>query len=86
VIVEGWQVRESQYLKSFEDRGKQKGALERAREDVLRILRSRLGTPEPEAIRLAIEGTNDLGVLDRWFDAALTVPSWADFQAAMQQG
>jgi hypothetical protein len=79
--LEGWEVRESQYLKSFEDRGEVK----RARADLLRVLLSRLGSPAPEPIRLAIEGTNDLGILDRWFDAALAAASWADFQAAMQQ-
>jgi hypothetical protein len=80
--LEGWEVRESQYLKSFEDRGEVK----RARADLLRVLRSRLGTPAPEPIRLAIEGTNDLGILDRWFDAALAATSWDEFQALMKQG
>jgi hypothetical protein len=82
--LEGWEMRESQYLKSFEDRGEAKGEVKRARADLLRILQSRLGVPVPEPIRLAIEGTNDLAVLDRWFDAALVAASWADFQAAMQ--
>jgi hypothetical protein len=80
--LEGWEVRESQYTKSFEARGEVK----RARADVLRVLQSRLGTPAPEPVRLAVEGTNDLGVLDRWFDAALVAASWEDFQAAMSRG
>jgi len=84
--LEGWEVRESQYGKSIEARGEQKGELRRQRVDLLRVLQSRLGSPAPEPIRLAIEGTNDLSVLDRWFDAALTAASWADFQAAMRQG
>jgi hypothetical protein len=83
-LLEGWEVRESQYLKSFEDRGEAKGEVKRARTYLLRGLQSRLGSPVPEPIRLAIEGTNDLAVLDRWFDAALAAASWADFQAAMQ--
>src|SRR5262249_1869279 len=80
--LEGWEVRESQYLKSFEDRGEVK----RARVDVLRVLQSRLGTPAPEPIRLAAEGTNDLGVRARWFDAALAATSWEAFQAAWTRG
>jgi len=84
--LEGWEVRESQYLKSFEIRGEQKGELHGRRAYLLRVLQSRLCTPAPEPIRLAIEGTTDLGVLDRWFDAALTAASWADFQAVMHQG
>jgi hypothetical protein len=83
--LEGWEVRESQYSKTIEARGEQKGELKRARADLLRALQSRLGTPAPEPIRLAIEGTNDLGILDRWFDAALTAPSWSDFQTQMKQ-
>jgi hypothetical protein len=79
--LEGWEVRESQYLKSFEAWGEVK----QARAYLLRALKSRLGAAAPEPIRLAIEGTNDLGILDRWFDAALAASSWADFQAAMQQ-
>jgi hypothetical protein len=74
-------VRESQYLKNLEARGEMRAL----RADVLRVLQSRLGTPAPEPIRLAIEGTNDLAVLDRWFEAALASPSWADFQVAIQQ-
>jgi hypothetical protein len=84
--LEGWEMRESQYLKSFEARGEQQGEVRGRRAYLLRVLQSRLGTPAPEPILLAIEGTNDLGVLDRWFDAALAATSWADFQAATQQG
>src|SRR5207237_6634505 len=80
--LEGWEVRESQYSKSYEV----KGEVKRARTDLLRLLQSRLGAPIPEPLRLAIEGTNDLGILDRWFDTALTAASWEEFQAAMQQG
>jgi hypothetical protein len=82
--LEGWEVRESQYIKGFEDRGEQKGKLAQARADMLRVLRSRVGTPAPEPIRLAIEGTNDLGTLDRWFDVALSVTSWDEFQSKMK--
>jgi hypothetical protein len=73
-------VRESQYTKSIEARGEVK----RARADILRVLLSRLGAPAPEPLRLALEGTNDLGVLDRWLEAAVVATSWADLQVAMQ--
>jgi hypothetical protein len=84
--LEGWEVRESQYSKSIEARGEQKGEARARRADMLRVLQSRLDTPAPEPLRLAIEGTNDLAILDRWFEAALTAPSWADFQAVVQRG
>ncbi len=79
--LEGFEVRESEYSKTIEA----KGEVKRARAYVLRALQSRLGTPAPEPLRLAIEGTNDLAVLDRWFEAALATTSWADFQGVMQQ-
>jgi len=59
--LEGWQVRESQYLKSFEARGEVK----RARAYLLEGLQVRLDSPVPEPIRLAIEGTNDLDTINR---------------------
>ena len=49
-------MRESQYLKTIETRGK----VEQARADVLTGLSLKLGSPVPESIRLAVEGTNDL--------------------------
>ncbi len=79
-------MRESQLSKQIETRGKHLGELERARADMLRVLQAHLKSAAPEPIRLAIEGTNDLGTLDRWFDEALTATSWAQFEAAMKQG
>jgi hypothetical protein len=84
--LEGWQLRESQYLKSFEDRGEQRGEARTRRADLIRVLQFNLKTPAPEPIRLAIEGTNDLGILDRWFDEALKAASWVEFEAAMKRG
>jgi hypothetical protein len=83
--LEGWEVRESQYSKSIEARGEHKGEVKRARTDVLQGLRLKFGSPVPEPIRLAIEGTNDLARLDHWFQALFTVSSWAEFQALLQQ-
>src|SRR5436309_4229182 len=74
--LEGWEVRESQYLKSFENRGEVRAR----RADMLEVLEFRLGSPAPEPIRLAIEGTNDLETINRWFRAMLTVSSWEEFQ------
>jgi hypothetical protein len=79
--LEGWEVRESQYIKSIQVEGEVK----RARTYVLEGLQMRLGGPAPEPIRLAIEGTNDLGRLDRWFRALFTLNSWEEFQSLMKQ-
>jgi hypothetical protein len=84
-LLEGWEVRESQYLKSFEDRGEAKGLVKRAQADLLTGLRLKFGSPVPEPVRLAIEGTNDLARLDRWFQALFAVSSWTEFEALLQQ-
>jgi hypothetical protein len=83
--LEGWEVRESQYLKGIETRGKHMGAVEQARAYLLEGLRLKFGSPVPEPVRLAIDGTNDLTTLDRWFQALFTVSSWTEFQALLHQ-
>ncbi len=75
-------MRESQYIKRWRDEGIDLGALRTRREDLLRVVR-RLEDPVPEALRLAIEGTNDLQTLDRWFDAALGADTIAEFRKAI---
>lgn len=83
--LEGWEVRESQYSKTIEARGEHKGEVKRARAYLLEGLEIRLGSPTPEPIRLAIEGTNDVETLNRWFRLMFTVDSWAEFQAQVAQ-
>ena len=82
-LLEGWEVRESQYVKSIEARGEVRGEVRARRADMLLVLQLRLGSPVPEAIRLAIEGTNDLAILDNWLRAAAVATSWAEFQTAL---
>ena len=79
--LEGWEVRESQYLKSIES----KSEVKRGRADLLKGLHIRLGSPAPEPIRLAIEGTNDLERIDDWYRATFIVTSWEEFQTRMAQ-
>jgi len=74
-------MRESQYSKSIEAKGEVRGR----RAFLLEGLDLKFGSPVPEPIRLAIEGTNDLNALERWFRALFTVSSWAEFQALMKQ-
>jgi hypothetical protein len=83
--LEGWQVQESQVILSWMDRGKQRGSAEAWRDALLKLMRSRFQDPVPEAIRLAVEGTNDPDTLGRWFDIALAAPTLAEFQAAMRR-
>jgi hypothetical protein len=82
-VLEGWQMRESQYIKRWEKVGEDRGILLTKREYLLEAVKLRLADPVPEAIRLAIEGTNDLQTLDRWYQAALTSRTLAQLRKAM---
>ncbi len=78
-------MRESQYSKTIEARGEHKGEVRARRAGILEGLQIRLDCPAPEPIRQAIEGTNDLNTLDRWFRMIFKVGSWEEFQAQMKQ-
>ena len=84
--MEGWDMKESQYIRGWLNEGKMEGAVKRGRKDLLKLLRGKLRDPVPDEVSLAVEGTNDLDTLDRWFDAALQAGTWADFRAAMKNG
>jgi hypothetical protein len=83
--LEGWQVQESQVIRGWIDRGKQEGRVENARAVLLDLVRLRLEDPVPEAVRLAVEGTNDEGTLTRWIQAVALANTLAEFTAAMRQ-
>jgi hypothetical protein len=76
-------MRESQYIKRWQKVGEERGALHTKREDLLEAVKLRLQNPVPDPIRLAIEGTNDLTTLDRWFKAALTSNGITEFREAI---
>jgi hypothetical protein len=50
------------------------------------VVLSELEDPVPEAVRLAIEGTNDATTLSRWIRAAVKADSMAEFRKAMSPG
>jgi hypothetical protein len=78
-------VRESQYSKAIEARGEHKGAVAQAQAYVIKSLQTKLQSSAPEPLRLAIEGTNDLKTLDRWFKALFAVKSWDELLQLMKQ-
>jgi hypothetical protein len=84
-LLEGWEVRESQYSKTIEARGEHRGKVKQAQADLLDGLGRKLQSAVPEPIRLAVEGTNDLDTLKRWFGILFTVDNWAEFEAKMKQ-
>ncbi len=68
---EDWQVRESEYIKSWERVGEARARLQTMRAFLLTVVR-RVEDPVPESIRLAVEGTTDPDKLDAWIEAALS--------------
>jgi len=51
---------------------------------VLRLLEKRFKMPVPDDLAEAIQATEDMSVLVRWFDAAVKVNSFEEFRAAIQ--
>jgi hypothetical protein len=84
--LEGWEMKESQYIKGWLNEGKAQGVVEARRAALLKVLRAKLADPVPEEVSLAVEGTNDPDTLDRWLDAALQTGTWAEFRAVMKNG
>ena len=83
--LEGWEMLESKTVAVWRRQGELKGIIETARAKLLKVVRLRLQDPVPETIRLAVEGTNDPDVLDRWFDVALSAKTLADLLSAMKE-
>jgi hypothetical protein len=81
--LENWNMQESQTMLGWMRKGKQEGLLEKARADVLDLLRWRFGAEASEDVKAAVEGTNDLDILHRWLRAAATTSSLADFRSTM---
>jgi hypothetical protein len=81
--LEGWNMRESQLVNSVRREARQEGVVEGRRSALLEVVQARLADPVPEAIRLAVEGTNDLETLARWLLVASRAQTLAEFRAAM---
>lgn len=76
-------MKESQTMLGWIRKGQQEGRLETKRADLLRVLRVRFRAEAPSDVQAAIDGTNDLDILDRRLDAAIAASSLSDFRAAM---
>jgi hypothetical protein len=77
-------MRESQYIKKFEQRGKEKGELVRAREALLDVIGARFKVPVPEPMRLAIEGTTDPDLLRSWLLVAVQAETLNELRSNMK--
>jgi hypothetical protein len=83
--LENWEMKESKYLSGIRREGKLIGIVEKSRAVLLQVVRLQLEDPVPEAIRLAVEGTNDPDVLDRWLETALCAQNVSDLLRAMKE-
>jgi hypothetical protein len=83
--LEGGHVKESQLILGWIEKGRREGELRIQRTYLQQAVRARLADPVPENVRAAIEGTSDMSILDRWFDAALVVSTLEELRAAMKQ-
>ena len=77
-------MRESQTIKGWMREGAEVAELRIRRENLLELIGVQLLDPVPEAIRLAIEGTNDLSRLKLWYAAALKANSLAELRKQMK--
>ena len=81
--LENWNMTESQTMLGWIRKGRQEGRLESKREDLLDLLRLRFQGEVPEDMKAAVDGTNDVDILHRWFKAAATATSLSGFRATM---
>ena len=77
-------MRESQYIKGWERIGEERAELRTKRVDLLELIQAQLEDPVSESIRQAIEGTNDLSVLQAWYRSALRVENIAELRKKMK--
>lgn len=75
--LEGWNVRESKFLKDWADQA----ALRSLRKTLLRLLQSRLQNPLPLDLLDAINDCEDQSELDRWIDLSVVANTLAEFRA-----
>jgi hypothetical protein len=88
--LEGWDMRESTYLKEVESKIRERvlsemsaKRLEKARAQLIQTLPLRYQTPVPPDLAAAIDAASDLEELDRWFDAVFTAPTLDAYRAAI---
>ena len=69
-------MRESAYINKVIQQGREEGRLLTRRENLLQLIQVCLQDPVPEPIRRAIESTNDLELLSKWFSTPSPRPPW----------
>jgi hypothetical protein len=74
---------QAQARQEGERAGERVGELARCRKDVTRALEVRFRTPVPSDLAEQVAAQSDLGILARWFNAAITADSLAAFRTTI---
>ncbi len=83
--LEGWDMTESAYVNSIIQGAYDRARLERAREDLQRVLRTRFPVALTPEVIATINEQPSLSVMDDWFEAALGAFSWEGFLAVLRR-
>jgi hypothetical protein len=78
--LEGWNVLVSQQVPEWQAIAE----LRLQRANLVRVLEKRCKAPVPSDLAGAIQATQDMNLLSRWFDAALEANTFDEFRAATQ--
>ena len=79
--LQGFNVIQSQQVLEWMAEGETQGKIETKADALLRVLELKFQTV-PQEIGTAVRATNDLGQLNRWFDAAVVSATLTDFRQA----
>jgi hypothetical protein len=80
--LEGWNVRVSQQVLEWQNEARVEAELKTRRTDLLRVLEKHCKSKVPSDLVEAVQATQDMSLLSRWFDAALEANTFDDFRAA----
>jgi hypothetical protein len=82
--LEGFNMQESEFIRTWRQEGMEKGTLTTARAAVMNVLQTRFpGVAVPEGVRSALEKNKDVQQLSDWLRQAVLTTSPADFERSL---
>jgi hypothetical protein len=84
-FVLGGAMSESSLYQAILQEGEARGKVKDRRDALLRVLELRFQAPVPTDLAVMINTQDDLAVLLRWFDLAVTCTALDDFRAGLSQ-
>ncbi len=79
--LEGWNVRVSQQILEWQA----EAIVKERRAVLLRVLEKLCKAPVPNDLVTTIQATEDMALLENWFDAAVDVSTFDDFRASIRR-